>query len=31
MERNGKRLMELAAEVRRRLAVEPSTPSLGRR
>lgn len=31
MERNGRRLVELAAEVRRRLAVEPSTPSLGRR
>ena len=31
MERNGKRLVELAAEVRRRLAAEPPTPSLGRR
>lgn len=31
MERNGKRLLELAAEVRRRLAAEPPTPSLGRR
>jgi DNA-binding IclR family transcriptional regulator len=31
MERNGKRLLELAAEVRRRLASEPPTPSLGRR
>jgi len=31
MQRNGKRLVELAAEVRRRLAAEPPTPSLGRR
>jgi DNA-binding IclR family transcriptional regulator len=31
MERNGKRLVELATEVRRRLAAEPPTPSLGRR
>ena len=31
MERNGKRLVELAAEVHRRLAAEPPTPSLGRR
>jgi DNA-binding IclR family transcriptional regulator len=31
MERNGKRLVEMAAEVRRRLAAEPPTPSLGRR
>ncbi|HYF19542.1 MAG TPA: IclR family transcriptional regulator [Ramlibacter sp.] len=31
MERNGRRLMELAAEVRRRLASEPAAPSLGRR
>lgn len=31
MERNGKRLLELAGEVRRKLAVEPSTPSFGRR
>jgi DNA-binding IclR family transcriptional regulator len=31
MERNGKRLLALAAEVRRRLAAEPPTPSLGRR
>jgi DNA-binding IclR family transcriptional regulator len=31
IERNGKRLLELAAEVRRRLAADPLTPSLGRR
>lgn len=31
MERNGRRLVELAAEVRRRLAAEPPTLSLGRR
>jgi DNA-binding IclR family transcriptional regulator len=31
MERNGKRLLELAAEVRRRMLAEPPTPSLGRR
>lgn len=31
MERNGKRLLELAAEVRRRVLAEPPTPSLGRR
>ncbi len=31
MMKNGKRLLELAAEVRRRLAVAPPTPSLGRR
>lgn len=31
MERNGRRLVEMAAEVRRRLAAEPPTPSLGRR
>jgi len=31
MERNGKRLLELAAQVRQRLAAEPATPSLGRR
>ena len=31
MERTGKRLLELAAEVRRRVAAEPRTPSLGRR
>lgn len=31
MQRNGKRLVELAAEVRRRLAAEPPAPSLGRR
>jgi DNA-binding IclR family transcriptional regulator len=31
MERNGKRLVELATEVRRLLAAEPATPSLGRR
>jgi DNA-binding IclR family transcriptional regulator len=31
MERNGKKLVELATEVRRRLAAEPPTPSLGRR
>jgi len=31
MMKNGKRLLELAAEVRRRLAVTPPTPSLGRR
>ncbi|MCC2673576.1 MAG: IclR family transcriptional regulator [Ramlibacter sp.] len=31
VERNGKRLVELAGEVRRRLAAEPPTPSLGRR
>lgn len=31
MARNGKRLLELAAEVRRRLAAEPSALSLGRR
>jgi DNA-binding IclR family transcriptional regulator len=31
LERNGKRLLEMAAQVRRQLAVEPPTPSLGRR
>ncbi|CAA9440361.1 MAG: Transcriptional regulator, IclR family [uncultured Ramlibacter sp.] len=31
MERNGRKLLELAAEVRKRLAAEPPTPSLGRR
>lgn len=31
MERNGKRLIEMAVEVRRRLVAEPPTPSLGRR
>lgn len=31
MERNGKRLIELAAEVRKRLAEQQGTPSLGRR
>lgn len=31
MERNGKRLLELSTEVRRRLAAEPPTPSFGRR
>lgn len=31
MERNGKRLLEMALEVRKRLAAEPPTPSLGRR
>jgi DNA-binding IclR family transcriptional regulator len=31
MERNGKRLVELANEVRRRVAAEPPTPALGRR
>jgi DNA-binding IclR family transcriptional regulator len=31
MERNGKRLLELAAQVRRRMLDEPATPSLGRR
>jgi DNA-binding IclR family transcriptional regulator len=31
MERTGKRLLELAAEVRRRLAAEPPTPSFARR
>ncbi len=31
LERNGKHLLELAAEVRQRLAAEPPTPSLGRR
>jgi DNA-binding IclR family transcriptional regulator len=31
MARNGKRLLEMAAEVRRRLAAAPPTPSLGRR
>jgi hypothetical protein len=32
MERNGKRLLEMAAEVRRLVAAEPGgTPSLGRR
>lgn len=31
MERNGRKLLELAAELRRRLAAEPATPSLGRR
>lgn len=31
MERNGRRLVELADELRRRLAAAPATPSLGRR
>jgi DNA-binding IclR family transcriptional regulator len=31
MDRNGKRLLEMAAEVRRLLAADPPTPSLGRR
>jgi hypothetical protein len=31
MERNAKKLLEMAQEVRRRLAAEPPTPSLGRR
>ena len=31
MERNGRKLVELANEVRRRVAAEPPTPSLGRR
>jgi DNA-binding IclR family transcriptional regulator len=31
MERTGKRLLEMAAEVRRRLAAEPPTPSFARR
>lgn len=31
MERNAKKLLEMAQEVRRRLAAEPATPSLGRR
>jgi DNA-binding IclR family transcriptional regulator len=31
MERNGRKLVELAAEVRRQLAAQPPTPSLGRR
>nr|WP_281068723.1 IclR family transcriptional regulator [Ramlibacter agri] len=31
MDRNGKKLLELAAEVRRRLVAEPPGPSLGRR
>ncbi len=31
MQRNGKRLVALAAEVRQRLAAEPRAPSLGRR
>jgi DNA-binding IclR family transcriptional regulator len=31
LDRTGKRLVEMAAEVRRRLAAEPPTPSLGRR
>ncbi len=31
MERNGRRLIELAAEVRQQLAAQPPTPSLGRR
>lgn len=31
MDRNGKRLVEMASEVRRRLAAQPPTPSFGRR
>jgi DNA-binding IclR family transcriptional regulator len=31
MERNGKRLLDLVAQVRQRAAAEPATPSLGRR
>lgn len=31
MDRNGKRLVEMAGEVRRRLAAQPPTPSFGRR
>jgi DNA-binding IclR family transcriptional regulator len=31
MERNGRRLLEMAAEIRKRLAAAPTTPSLGRR
>lgn len=31
MERNGRRLLEMAAEIRKRLATAPTTPSLGRR
>jgi DNA-binding IclR family transcriptional regulator len=31
MERNGKRLLEMAQEMRKRLAAAPATPSLGRR
>ncbi|MBC7381191.1 MAG: hypothetical protein H7346_27650 [Burkholderiaceae bacterium] len=31
MARNGKRLLELTAQVRKRLAAAPATPSLGRR
>ena len=31
LEKNGKRLVEVAAEIRRRLAAAPATPSLGRR
>jgi hypothetical protein len=31
MAKNGKRLLEMAAEVRGRLAAAPPTPSLGRR
>ncbi|MFC5496892.1 IclR family transcriptional regulator [Caenimonas terrae] len=31
MERNGRKLVEMAAEIRRRMAAAPPTPSLGRR
>jgi DNA-binding IclR family transcriptional regulator len=31
MERNGRRLVEMAGEIRKRLAAAPATPSLGRR
>jgi DNA-binding IclR family transcriptional regulator len=31
LERNGKRLLEMTTEVRRRLSAQPATPSLGRR
>jgi hypothetical protein len=31
MERNGRKLVEMAGEIRKRLAAAPPTPSLGRR
>ncbi len=31
MERNGGRLLEMAGEIRKRLAAAPTTPAMGRR